>query len=178
MGQEEKDSAVQAEKDSEVQAGSEEQEQEDEEESTKRTHRKVCSPHTPSIKEREEHELTHWPYRSWCDACVKARAVGQPHKSMTGEHATSSVARVLMDYGFLHEEETVQEGEHGKQVESKVSVTVMLMLETLCSSVWVYVIDGKGASSVDWLAQQVVDDIETVGLAKDRIITKTDQEPQ
>ena len=95
---------------------------------------------------------------------------------MKGEYAESTVARVLMDYGYLHEEETVKEGEHGKEVESKVSMTVMVMMETLCSSVWAYALDGKGAASVDWLARQVVEDIETVGLSKERIITKTDQE--
>ena len=95
---------------------------------------------------------------------------------MKGEYAESSVARVLMDYGFLHEEETVKEGEHGSEVEAKIAMTVMVMLETACSSVWAYAIEGKGATSTDWLAHQVVEDIESVGLSKERIITKTDQE--
>ena len=96
---------------------------------------------------------------------------------MVGEYAESSVARVVMDYGFLHEEEAVKETEHGSEVESKVSMTVLVMLETMCASVWSYAIEGKGAISVEWVAQQVVDDLETVGLSKERIITKTDQEP-
>ena len=137
----------------------------------------VRSPGTPSAAEREEHERTHWPFRSWCDACVKGRAVGQQHRSMKGEYAESQVARVLMDYGFLHEEETVKEAEHGTETESKVSMTVLVMLETMCASLWAYTIEGKGAVSVDWVAQQVVEDLETVGLSKERIITKTDQEP-
>ena len=139
--------------------------------------KKVREPGNPSAKERAEHELNHWPYRSWCEACVKGRAVGQQHRSMKGEYAESLVARVLMDYGFLHEEEVTVESEHGQEVESKTSMTIMVMLETLCSSVWGYAIEGKGAVSVEWLAQQVVEDIETVGLAAERIITKTDQEP-
>ena len=76
--------------------------------------KKIRSPGTPTSEERTDHEITHWPYRSWCDACVKARATGQQHRSMKGEYAESTVARVLMDYGYLHEEETVKEGEHGK----------------------------------------------------------------
>ena len=139
--------------------------------------KKVREPGNPSAKERAEHELNHWPYRSWCECCVKGRAVGQQHRSMKGEYAESLVARVLMDYGFLHEEEVTVESEHGQEVESKTTMTIMVMLETLCSSVWGYAIEGKGAVSVEWLAQQVVEDIETVGLAAERIITKTDQEP-
>ena len=138
--------------------------------------RGIRDPGTPSARERAEHELTHWPLRSWCPSCVKGRATGQQHRSMKGEYSESLVARVLMDYGFLHEEETTTEDDHGTEVESKISLTVMVMLETMCSSTWAYAIEGKGAVSVEWLAQRVVEDIETVGLAKERIITKTDQE--
>ena len=137
----------------------------------------VKSPGTPSAKERQEHEVHHWPYRSWCDHCVKGRALGQPHRTVKGEYAESSVARVLMDYGYLHEEETVTTEEHGQKVEAKVSMTAMVMLETMCSSVWAYAIDAKGSSSLDWLARQVVGDLETVGLSQERIIAKSDQEP-
>ena len=31
---------------------------------------------TPAKAEREEHEKTHLPFRSWCKACVKGRGVG------------------------------------------------------------------------------------------------------
>ena len=30
-------------------------------------------PESVSKEEREEHERTHLPYRSWCEVCVKAR---------------------------------------------------------------------------------------------------------
>ena len=82
-----------------------------------------------------------------CDACVKARATGQQHRSIKGEYSESNVARFLMDYGFLHGEETITEGEHGKEVGAKVSVTIMVMLETMCTSVWAYALDGQGATS-------------------------------
>ena len=31
-------------------------------------------PKDPTRKEREEHELTHMPFRSWCEDCVKSKA--------------------------------------------------------------------------------------------------------
>ena len=80
-----------------------------------------------------------------------------------------------MHHGFLHEEETITETEHGNETESKVSMTVLAMFQT-CSSIWSYAIEDKGAVSVDWVARRVVDDIETVGLSKERIISKTDHE--
>ena len=136
----------------------------------------VKEPGTPTAKERAEHNHTHWPYRSWCEHCVKGRALGQPHRTMRGEYAESDVARVLMDYGYLHEEETVVEDDHGKKVESKITLTTMVMMETMYSSVWAYALDAKGSATLDWLSRQVVEDIETVGLSGERVIMKTDQE--
>ena len=111
------------------------QEEEDGEVEGEQSARIVKSPGTPSAKERQEHEVNHWPYRSWCDHCVKGRALGQPHRTVKGDYAESSVARVLMDYGYLHEEETITSEEHGQKTEAKVSMTAMVMLETMCSNV-------------------------------------------
>ena len=33
--------------------------------------RGLADPRKPSQKEVDEHELTHLPYRNWCDICVK-----------------------------------------------------------------------------------------------------------
>ena len=145
----------------------------DEEVEGEKNTRIVSSPGTPSAKERQEHEVHHWPYRSWCDHCVKGRALGQPHRTMKGEYAESSVARVLMDYGYLHEEETITTEEHGQKVEAKVSLTAMVMLETMCSSVWAYAIDAKGSRSSGWLARRVVEDIGVVCVSQERIIAKS-----
>ncbi len=45
----------------------------------------VRSPGKPSAKDVEEHNLTHCPYRSWCDACVKGQAKDDGHRAVTGE---------------------------------------------------------------------------------------------
>ena len=35
---------------------------------------------TPTLAEREEHERTHIPYRSWCRHCFAARASNPAHR--------------------------------------------------------------------------------------------------
>ena len=35
---------------------------------------------TPTLSEREEHERTHVPYRSWCRHCAAARAHDPVHR--------------------------------------------------------------------------------------------------
>ena len=42
--------------------------------------RAAPSPSMPSATEVEEHRLTHYPYRDWCDYCVRARGLGEQHR--------------------------------------------------------------------------------------------------
>ena len=50
----------------------------EEQESGKRATVKMNDPSMPSKAEREEHEKTHLPYRSWCRHCVLGRGKELP----------------------------------------------------------------------------------------------------
>ena len=54
---------------------------------------------------REEHEVTHATFRSWCEACVAGRATEDSHKRSATE---PSVPLVAMDYGFLGRDTDVE----------------------------------------------------------------------
>ena len=102
--------------------------------------RAATDPGQPSQAEREEHCLTHFPFRSWCRACVLGRARDAPSKKVRGLFAEAVLPRVRTDYCFLTENEVRESGEHG-EVESRrsdTSVTVAVMQESLCRSVWAY----------------------------------------
>ena len=55
----------------------------------------------PSRAEREAHEATHLPYRSWCDYCVRGRAKNPPHSSVGGGEDRHNLMEVHLDYCFL-----------------------------------------------------------------------------
>ena len=38
-------------------------------------------PRMPSKREVEEHELTHIPFRSWCNNCMRGRGVKKGHRT-------------------------------------------------------------------------------------------------
>jgi hypothetical protein len=139
------------------------------------TQKAARSPGRPTSKEVEEHDLTHCPYRAWCDHCVKGQAKDDGHSTVKGELADSSVVRVALDYCFFQEDLTTKDTEHEESTKAKTSMTVLVMLETLCHSVWAYVVESKGASE-EWVIDQIVEDLETVGLSGERIIVKADQE--
>ena len=58
------------------------------------------SPTPPSRQEMLEHNLTHWPFRSWCKHCVAGKAKASGHRS-TGNTSASEVPIISMDYAFM-----------------------------------------------------------------------------
>ena len=56
------------------------------------------APVLPTDTERDEYEVTHATFRSWCEACGAGRATEDSHKRSATE---PSVPLVAMDYGLL-----------------------------------------------------------------------------
>jgi len=44
------------------------------------TGRNLRAPKGPTPKEVEEHSVTHWPFRDWCEHCVRGRAKSMGHR--------------------------------------------------------------------------------------------------
>ena len=103
------------------------------------------APKIPTAREVEEHELTHCPPRSWCEHCVRGQAKDRPHCTIRGVDGESEVPRVSMDYCFLTEDVKGAADEHQTSETAKTSMTVLVMTETLCRSVWAYACQSKGA---------------------------------
>ena len=51
------------------------------------------TPYMPSQSERDDHNLSHAQYRSWCEHCVKGRGLEAAHRS-SGEHYDRGVAAI------------------------------------------------------------------------------------
>ena len=83
--------------------------------------------------------------------------------------------RVLLDYCFFTEDVVQKETEHEDSTKAKTSLTTLLMVETACHSMWAYAVESKGGGET-WVAEQIVEDLETVGISQERLIVKADQE--
>ena len=92
-------------------------------------------PGAPSTAERVAHELTHYPYRKWCEHCVRGRAVGPNAKKVPAAGRETSVPRAHMDYAYLQEEVVEIEDEFKTETTATMSLTILVMIETLCESV-------------------------------------------
>ena len=62
----------------------------------------------PTLREQEEHNRTHLPYRSWCPTCVAGRGVQDGHRQKD-EDEERTMPTVAYDYCFMRNE---QDGEY------------------------------------------------------------------
>ena len=61
---------------------------------------KINAPIRPTRKELEEHSVWHFPFRSWCEACIRGEAKANPHKRVDHSDETNPV--VTVDYCFMN----------------------------------------------------------------------------
>ena len=66
------------------------------------TARVLAAPRTPTKAEREEHDVSHVPYRPWCRFCVMGRGLERRHPTQSGDRDDDR-PRVFADYGYLSE---------------------------------------------------------------------------
>ena len=71
----------------------------DEEEADKP--KQIWKPLKPTVKEVEEHNLTHLPSRNWCIVCVKGKAKDDPHKRNIKQDEEQEIPIVSIDYMFM-----------------------------------------------------------------------------
>ena len=134
-------------------------------------------PGAPSAAEIAEHNLTHIPARPWCSHCVRGKSKDKRSLSLTGAYANDSVPRCRLDYCYLTENVEQKSAEHGQEESTLAgdSLTVLVMQESTCRSVWAYAVERKGGTEA-WVVDQICEDLDTIGLRNDRIIVKNDQE--
>lgn len=58
-----------------------------------------AAPYIPTRQEKLEHEVTHFPYRTWCEHCIKGKAKSNPHMYESGR--VDGIPVIGLDYCFL-----------------------------------------------------------------------------
>ena len=64
----------------------------------------IRDPGQPTQKEREEHDVTHLPFRSWCRVCLEAKGKEDPHHRVREERKQQGVPVISIDYAFMGQE--------------------------------------------------------------------------
>ena len=64
-------------------------------------------PGEPTQEEREEHMITHVPYRQWCQHCVSGKAKSPPH--LSAAKCMREVPTLVLDYAYMRERQSEDE---------------------------------------------------------------------
>ena len=118
-------------------------------------------PRQPSQQEKEEHEMTHLPFRSWCRQCIMWRGREEDcRKSMEEER---QVPEVHLDYMFM-----------GDEKEGK-TLAFLVARERTTRAVLSTVVPRK--TTGEWICRRLMAWLREIGLESVDIIVKSDNEP-
>ena len=109
---------------------------------------RVHIPHQVSQAEREEHEITHTPYRTWCRFCVQGRRRRSPHRPQDETTRRNGVPKVSLDYFFLSE-----------AVQDASPNPVLVMLDESTGERYARAVGRKGVA--DWLIKDLSDGLKS-----------------
>ncbi len=126
----------------------------------------------PSETEVREHELTHIPYRSWCEHCLRGKAQAGMHRS-SKTNKEGDIPTVSIDYTFpgidrLEEKTTDREIE-----EIENGAPVLVVYDDKTKALFANVVQKKGRDP--FAIKRTVQDLRWLGHR--RINLRSDQEP-
>jgi len=150
--------------------------------------RRAPRPYQPTPMEIEEHNETHYPYRSWCIFCQLAKATGEQRGHGLTE---SKIPIVALDYFFITEsgdlcrreglekfgykvnedgDETITEARRAGKLVKGIFVKCLKF-----KAVWAHIVPMKGLDEDGYVVDLVTKDISWFGHT--RVIVKSDNEP-
>ena len=102
----------------------------------------------PSIKEVEDHERTHLPYRSWCKHCVRGRAKSTPQWDQTALDEDCEVPTISWDYMYLNDEheqnKNKNEEELDNQKDGMEGLPILVWADSLSKGAMAFFVPNKG----------------------------------
>ena len=66
--------------------------------------------YAPSRQEMEDHLISHYPFKAWCEHCVRGKAKGKAHNRMSEEDKDKyQIPIISMDYMFMGTKQSKEE---------------------------------------------------------------------
>ena len=98
--------------------------------------RVLKDPGMPSQKDIDEHEAGgHANYRSWCEACVEGRGVGEPHLGDTSQE--SKIPILAFDYLFVASGDVLKTREEiSPQERGECTLKILVAIDTTSGSIF------------------------------------------
>ena len=134
------------------------------------TRRVAPDPGLPTQSEVDEHNVDHWPYRCWCEHCVRGRAVGEPHRA----GPESQIPVIAFDYLFIMRGRILRKDEMSEEDKKNIKLKVLVVKDTQSKVIFAHAVRQKGVDDDGYAVARVTEDIQWLGYTKP--ILKTDGE--
>ena len=104
----------------------------------------------PSQEDVDQHMLTHIPYRSWCDHCVRGRAVNDHHKKSRGQESSIPVISIVYAYFGETSDERKERKNKEKNGESTQieEMPFIAVKDRMSKKVWAFLLSKRKESIV------------------------------
>ena len=144
--------------------------------------RSAPQPRLPTAEERLLHDLTHIPFRSWCEHCQRGKANSRGHRRNQRQKVKRScdggldLPIVSMDYMYLeytYSREKKEEEE--KEALEKGMRPILVVPDSRSSAVFAHDVGHKGLMGTS--AKCVEQDLKDMGYMKRDVVLTSDQEP-
>ena len=110
----------------------------------------VSIPEAPTAQGLEEHLLTHWPFRNWCDHCVRGRGKSGQHREV---RRGTSIPIVGIDYMWM----TSEDDEGGDESLRGMPILALADQESGWVSSWLVPKKGAHWYAIKTLHRQIED---------------------
>ena len=106
-----------------------------------------AGPIRPTSKEKDDHNLTHANYRSWCPHCVKGRGKVTPHRR-SEEGGRADVPQIVMDYCFPGQS-------------NETTLKILVVKDKISQSTKAMLVPTKGGGN-QWVVKEIVKTIDDI----------------
>ena len=127
-------------------------------------------PGMPTQSETDDHNTDHWPYRCWCEHCVRGRATGEPHVPSP----VSQIPVIAFDYLFITRGKILKKDELSEIDKANIKLKILVVKDTKSKAVFAHAVRQKGVDDDGYAVARVTEDVQWLGYTK--LILKTDGE--
>lgn len=138
------------------------------------------APTAPSRQEKAEHDITHCPFRAWCEVCVAGKSHAKGHLYGTSGTPEGEVPLVAFDYAFMTDKtmkevsETYNAEVTNAEAEMSKSLKILVCRDRRSRCYAAIAIPVKGVGEDEYTTRRVLRFLVFLGYEK--IILKSDQE--
>ena len=123
----------------------------------------------PTQREKEEHFVSHYPFRSWCEHCIRGKAKAMRHVKV--DHSDETVPVISADYCFMN---SVDDTVITEEVQKK-HAPVLIVHDRWSKLTYAHVLPYKGVTQGPIGSKCLLNDLKKFGYPK--MVMRYDPEP-